>query len=414
MKLIPKMAFKNLARYKKRTMITAGAIAYGLMMFILLQSLLTGLNRESETNLRLYETATGRIMAPGYWEDRGTFPLKKSFNPEVLTPVLKNTGAAYSPRINFGGNLIFYKNPFPEDGSIPGRFTAIDPERDSEVFKLKDSLVEGSWLVDGEPGLLIGSWLAEDIGAEIGSSVLVETHTRNGNPQVFNLKISGILNCPNPEITRSGMFLPLSVADEYLEMNGEVTEMNVNFGRGKAAESDFAALVPEVEKIGLEAVDWHVLGADFFAISQAKSAGTGMIIFLILIIAAVGISNTMLMAVYERVKELGMMRALGMRDRQIRALFLWESAGIGILGGVYGVGLGALLTWPLVKWGIDYSFLLRESSLGYRIQGQMYGVWDFPSMIAAFAMGVGLAVLVAAFSTHRILRLDIPSSLRFQ
>ena len=108
------------------------------------------------------------------------------------------------------------------------------------------------------------------------------------------------------------------------------------------------------------------------------------------------------------------MRALGMRNRQIRALFLWESAGIGVLGGLYGVGLGALVTWPLVKWGIDYSFLLRDSSFGYRLQGQMYGVWDFPSMIAAFAMGVGMAVLVAAFSTHRILRLDIPASLRFQ
>jgi hypothetical protein len=78
------------------------------------------------------------------------------------------------------------------------------------------------------------------------------------------------------------------------------------------------------------------------------------------------------------------------------------------------VGLGALVSWPLAKWGIDYSFLLRESSFGYRIQGHMYGVWDIKSMIPAFAMAVGMAVLVAAFSTHRILKLDIPSSLRFE
>jgi ABC-type lipoprotein release transport system permease subunit len=407
------MAFKNLARYKKRTMITAGAIAYGLMMFIVMQSLLTGINRESETNLRLYETASGRIMVPGYWDERESFPLKKSFDPEILSPVLEKSGAAYSPRISFGGDLIFYKDPFPVDGSIGGRFTAIDPEKDSEGLRLKDSLSEGEWLKDGEPGLLLGYWLAEDIGAEIGSTVLVETQTRDGYAQVFDLEVLGFLNCPNPEITRSGMFLPLSTANEYLEMNGDVTEMNVNFG-GRSAESDFAALAGEVEKTGLQAVDWRVLGADFFAISRAKAAGTGTIVFLILIIAAVGISNTMLMAVFERVRELGMMQALGMRRRQIRALFLWESAGIGILGGIYGVGLGALVSWPLAKWGIDYSFLLRESSFGYRIQGHMYGVWDIKSMIAAFAMAVGMAVLVAAFSTHRILKLDIPSSLRFE
>jgi len=339
--------------------------------------------------------------------------------PRGALCLLDDSGAGYSSRISFGGDLIFYKDPFPEDGSIPGRFIAIDPQKDSDVFKLRDSLSAGRWLEDGEMGLLLGSWLAEDIGAEIGSTVLVETRTMDGYVQVFDLEIVGLLNCPNPEITRSGMFLPLSVADEYLEMNGDVTEVNVNFfgsGAGgiKSSEVKFSNLAGEVEKIGFEAMDWHVLGADFFAISQAKAAGSGSIIFLILIIAGVGISNTMLMAVYERVRELGMMRALGMGNRQIRALFLWESAGIGFLGGLYGVGLGALVTWPLVKWGIDYSFLLRDSSFGYRLQGQMYGVWDIPSMIAAFVMGVGMAVLVAAFSTHRILKLDIPSSLHFQ
>jgi len=414
MNYLPKMAFKNLARYRKRTMITAGAIAYGLMMFIVIRSMLIGIDQESEMNLKLYETASGRIMAPGYWDDRETFPLEKSFDPAVVEPLLETSDAGYAPRISFGGDLIFYKDPFPEDGNIPGRFTAVDPLRDKEVFALEDSLTEGSWLTDGEPGLVLGYWLAEDIGAEVGYTVLVETQTKDGYAQVIDMEIVGIINCPNPEITRSGMFLPLSVADEYLEMDGFVTEMNVNFGRDKSADAAFKRLVPKVEALGLEAVNWRVLGEDFIAISQAKAGGTGTIIFLILIIAAVGISNTMLMAVYERVRELGMMRALGMKDRSIRALFLWESAGIGLLGSVYGLGLGALVTWPIVRWGIDYSSLMRESSFGYRIQGHLFAVWDVPSMIYAFLMGVGMAVLVAAFSTHRILRLDIPSSLRYQ
>ncbi len=411
---IPKMAFLNLGRYKKRTMITAGAIAYGLLMFIIMRSVLLGVDSESITNLRLYETANGRIMAPGYWEDRETFPLAKSFNPAVLEPVLAQSGAEYSPRISFGGDLIFYKDPFPEDGSIPGMITAVDPVKDAGVFKIHNSLSEGRWLTDEEQGLVLGHWLAEDIGAMVGSAVLVETQTKDGYNQVIDLEIVGIINCPNPEITRSGMFIPLSVADEFLEMGGLVTEMNVNFGADSAGDAEFAALVPDIEAMGLEAVDWRVLGEDFVAISQAKAGSSGVLILLILIIAGVGISNTTLMAVYERVRELGMMRALGMKNGQIRRLFLWESAGIGLLGGVLGIGLGALVNWPLVRWGIDYSFLMRESSFGYRIQGQMYGVWDFPTMAAAFFLGVGMTVLVAVFSTGRILRLNIPASLRFQ
>ncbi|RLW68299.1 MAG: hypothetical protein B6D68_03930 [spirochete symbiont of Stewartia floridana] len=292
--------------------------------------------------------------------------------------------------------------------------TAVDPVKDAGVFKIHNSLSEGRWLTDEEQGLVLGHWLAEDIGAMVGSAVLVETQTKDGYNQVIDLEIVGIINCPNPEITRSGMFIPLSVADEFLEMGGLVTEMNVNFGADSAGDAEFAALVPDIEAMGLEAVDWRVLGEDFVAISQAKAGSSGVLILLILIIAGVGISNTTLMAVYERVRELGMMRALGMKNGQIRRLFLWESAGIGLLGGVLGIGLGALVNWPLVRWGIDYSFLMRESSFGYRIQGQMYGVWDFPTMAAAFFLGVGMTVLVAVFSTGRILRLNIPASLRFQ
>ena len=411
---IPKMAFQNLMRYRKRSMITAGAIAYGLMMFIVIRSLLIGIDTESEINLRLYETASGRIMAPGYWDQREERPLDLSFHPSSVEKLLDESGAGWAPRVRFGGDLVFFKNPFPEDGSIPGVFTAIDPVQDSEAFMLRDSLVEGEWLDDGEYGLVLGHWLAEDIGAEIGSTVIVLTDARDGFPTDTDLTVVGIVNCPNPEVTRSGMFLPLSVVDELLGMNGTVTEVNVNFGTGNRADDRFAALVPEVEALGFEALDWRVLGEDFIAISQAKAGGTGAIIGLILIIAGVGISNTMLMAVYERVRELGMMRALGMRNRQIRSLFLWESAGIGFFGGLYGVILGCLVNWPLTTRGLDFGFLLRDASFGYRIQGQMYGVWNAASIILAFVMGLVMSVFVAALSTHRILRLDIPTSLRFE
>ncbi len=281
------------------------------------------------------------------------------------------------------------------------------------MFPLKETLTEGRWFKDNEYALLIGRWLAEDIGAEIGASVVVETRDRDGFPQSFDLEIVGFLDCPNPEVTRSGMFMPLSTANECLGMNGAVTEINVRFPREGRSERAFDELSSRVYSRGLEAVSWQTLGADFIAMSRSKSGATGFIILLMLIIAGVGISNTMLMAVYERVRELGMMRALGMKNSQVKRLFLWEAAGIGLLGGVMGCLLGTLATWPLVRWGIDYSFLLRDSSFGYRIQGQMYGAWDLPTVLLAFVMGVGMTVLVAVFSTGRILRLDIPGSLRF-
>ncbi len=252
---------------------------------------------------------------------RNSLPLEKSFDPALVKSLLAEFGASCTPQVSFGGDLIFYKDPFPKDGNIPGIFTAIHPIQDTEVFKVHESLVEDRWLRDEEYGLVIGHWLVEDIGARVGNMVIVETQTKDGYAQVFDLEIVGIINSPNPKFTRSGMFLPLSIADELLEMEGMVTEMNVPFNENSAADSKFAALIPKINEAGLEALNWQTPGEDFISMSQAEAGSSLVIILLILIIAGVGISNAMLMAVYERVREPGMMRAPGMKDKQIRSLF---------------------------------------------------------------------------------------------
>ena len=137
-----------------------------------------------------------------------------------------------------------------------------------------------------------------------------------------------------------------------------------------------------------------------------------MIILLILIIAAVGISNTMLMAVLERRREVGMMRAMGMSDSQVRKLFLREAAGIGFLGSFLGITIGALVNIPLVKYGLDYSFFFQGQSLGYRINGIFYGSWNAQGYLYSLILGVGLSVLVAAVSIRRFLRIGISDCLR--
>ncbi len=407
------LAFKNLLRYKRRTLITAGAIAFGLTMYIWVDSILEGAADESVRNLRWYETADAMAAGPGYLEDRESFPLDKSFVWEKLASELEAGGASAAPRIIFGADLVFFQDPFPEDGNIPARVIAIDPRLDGKVFHLEDTLVEGRWLRKGEDGALLGSWLAEDIGAELGALVIAVTETRDGYAQTIDLEIVGILDSPNPIINRGGVYITRDTADAYLEMGGEITSLYITWPGAELGRSRNHGLVKIVEEAGLEYSPWEVQAADYVAVMAAEHSGSGTIIFLILIIAAVGISNTMLMAVYERRREVGMMRAMGMADRRIRTMFLWESAGIGVIGSFLGILVGALVNIPLVNHGLDYSSIMREGNFGYRMTGIFYGSWHLQGYLFALILGVGLSVLVAALSTRRILRLDIPSSLRF-
>ena len=230
----------------------------------------------------------------------------------------------------------------------------------------------------------------------------------------MELTVSGIINCPNPTLTRNGVFIDYETASRYLEMEGEATQLVFRLPEGKQGEKIFTELKENSAGIDpdLTVMNWEELAYDFIALTKAKSMGSSVVLILVFIIAAVGISNTMLMSIYERKRELGMMRALGMMNREIRNMFFLEAAGIGFLGSVSGAVLGILLNIPMVINGIDYSAWTRKGDMGYRILSVFYGDWRPGSIILAVLFCIVLSGLIAFFSTRKIMKKGITDCLR--
>lgn len=414
MTFLPKMAMKNLFRYGRRTIITASAIAFGIMCFILIDSLLKGLDEDSQRNLIWYETGSAGFFNPEYWEDREMLPLDRPVSDvESLLDELNSRGIKASARIDFAGDMIIYKDPYPEDGNLQVKLTGIDVERDSEVFRLKDNVARGRYLEPGEDGVMMGQWLAKDLGADVGYPLTIVTRTMDGYFQTLDLEIVAILESDNPIVNRYGMYVPLDTARYALDMDDYATGVYVSLPRGEREKELLMELAPLADEQGLDLLDWRILGADFVDLAEAKRSGSSSVLFLVFLIAAVGISNTILMSVFERIRELGMMRAMGMKNRSIRSLFLMEAAGIGFFGSLGGVLLGALVNLFLVNKGIDYSETMESGDMGYRISAIAYGTWDPSTFITAFVIGTLMAILVAWLPTRRALKLDIPVCLRY-
>ncbi len=417
MKFLISLAWKNLSRYKKRTMITACALAFGIALYIFTDSLLSGADMDSQRNLVWYETSSARIMDRDYWENRDQTPLNLLLeHPGVFEGVLEEMKIPSAPRTVFAGELVVYRDPFEEDGSMQVRIYGIDPDKDDAVFKFRELIAAGRYLQKGDNGILIGSSLARNIGAEVGYPVRITTRTRYGQHQVIDLDVIGIIDCPNPVIDKKAILMPLDTVDLYLEMEGAVTEINMKFPEIKDTEALGRALKAELlpDFPGIDVLDWTVLGKDAIAMSQAKQAGSGMILFLLFVIAAVGVSNTMLMSIFERVRELGMMRALGMKTSQIRTAFLIEAAGIGIIGSGIGVAIGCLLNIWAVGKGIDLNVWMRgmDMDIGYRIRDVFRGAWNPTAIIQAFFIGILITVIVALIPTRRALNMSITECLR--
>ncbi|MBN2323576.1 MAG: ABC transporter permease [Spirochaetes bacterium] len=416
MKFLLRLAWKNLSRYRKRTIITAAALAVGLGAYIFMDSWILGIEKESERNLVWYETSSARALDDGYWEQKDRLPLKYTIDePEAVLGWLAGKKIPAAPRTVFGGELIMHKDPFLEDGSLTLRVLAIDPVKDDTVFRLKETIEAGRYLEPGEEKILIGAWLAADLGAEVGYPLTVVTRTRDGYYQTIDVEIAGIFNCPNPAINKGTVFIPLDTADRYLEMNGAVTEINLRLPEREDADALAAALESDLAGVapGLDVKSWRDLAEDYLAFAGMKKSASNIILILVFIIAAVGISNTMIMAINERTKELGMMRALGMKDSEIRLAFLLEAGGIGFIGAVMGVVLGVVLSYWIVSRGVDMGGLIGDMDIGYRVHGLFRGAWHPEAMVTAFIFGIVLTVLVSFLSTGRALRRGIADSLRY-
>ena len=417
MRFIISLALKNLTRYKRRTIITAVAIAVGLMMYIVVDSILLGAEFESMRNLRWYETASARIMHPDYWEERLMRPLDISIDdPNTIVDALRKEGIAAAPRTMFSADLILYSDDFGEDGNMPVQVTAVNPELDNTVFRFEDTRIEGRFVESGTNELVIGSWFAEDIGAKVGYWVTLVTRGNGGFYEAMDMQIVGIVNCPNPNVNRTLLMVPIDTIGDYLAMEGAATEINIALPENAEIAEEVARIQQLIDPSGndLLVVSWDDLARDYVALAEAKRGGTGMILFLVFIIAAVGISNTMLMAIYERIRELGMMRALGMNDRSIQLAFMVEAGGIGLIGSTIGVLLGIAINFYMVNVGIDFGLLMRDMDMGYRIQSSFRGTWSPSTIITAFFFGSILSMLVAWIPTRRALKMDIPSCLRHQ
>lgn len=405
------LAWKNLSRYRKRTIITASAIAFGLAVYIFMDGWLKGAETESERNLVLYETSSSRIVTREYWADRQRMPLASAIErPEAVIAALRGAGIPAVPRTLFAGEAIV------DEGSMPVRVIAIDPGRDEDVFAFRSTLEKGRLLSPGELGALLGSWLADDLGLVVGDPLTITTRTRTGFHQTLDLEVVGIINCPNPAVNKGTVFMPLDTADTLMEMEGTVTEIDLRHRDYRQADRINASTVtPLLASFpSLRVAGWKDMSADYLGISSAKKGGSNVILFLVFIIAAVGVSNTMLMTIYERVRELGMMRALGMRDRQIRRIFLLEAAGIGAVGSFAGVALGAAINAAMVRWGIDFSRIMdmRTMDVGYRISGVLRSAWNPPVLVVGLAVGILACVAVAIVPVRRALRLSITDCLR--
>jgi ABC-type lipoprotein release transport system permease subunit len=247
--------------------------------------------------------------------------------------------------------------------------------------------------------------------------------------QLISAVAVGVVNSPNPKTNNNTAWIPLDVLqdDAGLMLEGRVTELLI-----RAKDADDAALPGKTEtpaaikaalaRTGytlppdLDIFPWQEYVQDYLGAAASDNVSTRIMIIILFILSFLGVANTMLLAVLERTKETGMMRALGMTDGQLIITYMLEAGMLGVFGSGIGVLLGCLLNIPMVKYGLDFTAMTESmgGDIGYRVTGVFRSAWNLPVIIVSGITAAVLASCMAFFPTRKALKMPVTESLRFE
>lgn len=417
--MILKIAFRNILRHKRRTFISAITIAFGLMFFILLDSLMSGVDRASMENMVNLTDGSLKIFSKEYAAEKTAYPLKYGIGDiDSLGRYVKTlpevTGV--TSRVAFLTEIIGGDRSLRTVGSV------IQPDSDARVFTLAKYISAGRFFSrDNTQEVILGRKLAEDLGVKVGDTVLLNTRTRFEANNAVNFEVVGLLETPAPFINDSGIFITFQAANQFLDVQNFVTEFDIHVPWNKIEDIDVYVQRLNIikDKISLQFPELDVdtfydINSAFIEMMAGKRKAQSMIIFFILLIGAVGIVNTVLMSVYERIREVGVLRALGIQPNEIRRMFLYEGILIGLVGGLMGIIAGFLVNIWMVNSGMDLTAMMKNiDSSQMPISGVFYGQWNIKTFVTALLLGIIIAALAAVVPARKAAKITPTQCLKF-
>ena len=351
-----KFGWRNFRRNKRRTYLTLTAVAIGVMSIIFAKSYGRGIfNSLIETVIK---TQSGHIRIV----HKEFLRLERIMPKEHLVMDLNRVKAGISrlPEVELINEQIKFNVLLNhEDINEPAVAFGIDPGKVDKNLDLSSTIVKGKYFGDSGSDLIIGKKLAEKLNVTVNDELLLVTTDINYSTYALPFNIAGIYETGFSSLDKHILYIPIQKAQEMLDCGDAAHEILVFL-----KEREMAGMVCEkIEKIFSEIDPDHSIMIipwqknDMVDSMPTMMAVMDAIIGIIMFIVALVILNTMLMAVMERYHEIGVIKALGFKNREVFSMILVEALYIGTIGSVIGGLFGGALSAYLEKTGIDVTQL---------------------------------------------------------
>lgn len=349
MAMFIKLGFRNLFRNKRRTLLTALVIGISLAALIISHGMMLGITENMVSAITESMVGEGQIHHHKF---------RRSLKAEYLiedAPRLQQRLAADSRVRAFAPRTLSFGMLAAPKGMGNVMVVGIDPAKERTISRLSRQIVAGDYPSD-ENSLVIGKRLKDRLKVRVGDKVVL-TMTAVGTGDVAQqlLRITGVFQTGSKAVDETSIYLHIAKARELLAIPGKSHEIALAFHDRLALEQPSHPFWQDYST-GLNAAEsWRDILSSFVAMMKAGKQSQGLVALILMILTGITITNTLFMALYERMFEFAVLQALGTKGRSIVVMILAESFFLGVLS----LGIAAIVTAlagvPLAIWGLDYS-----------------------------------------------------------
>lgn len=361
---VMRFALKNLLRYKRRTLLTGLLIGVGVVAVIVFVGLSSSFKHAVVGQITDSVLSHFQIHRKGYMASVDNLPLDRMLSArafEKLSGILAQADGveAFSPRIKFAAMLSNYVETTNVrlNGVYPAKEKAVVPLLPSRV---KNAIYEDVLLKQGD--ILLPEILAKGLGVGTGDTVVLVAHNKEGSVNGMTFKVAGVVESLMGPGGRDG-YLHIDDAATLLRMEGlEASEVAVrakNFEQleavSKRVQGTLETITDKQGKPLFELHTWDELSPFYNVVRMIDVMTLGIRIILIAVVL-ISVLNVMIMSVYERVREIGTLAAMGTQPGRIMALFVAEGFCLGLVSALAGAAAGLAVLWILNITGVDIAF----------------------------------------------------------
>ena len=326
-----KLAWRNMWRSRRRTLITISAIFFAVIFAILMRVVIIGIFDKMIADTVSMSCGYIQIHHIGYWESKS---IDSSFeeNPKLSTFLTNEKEVT-----DWAPHLEAFELASSGERTKGIMVTGIDPERENSVSKLSQKLIAGKYLSNGDSSIVITEGLADYLKLKVNDTMVLLGQGYHGNMAAGKYAINGIVRLPIPEMNKGMAWLPMASCRDLMSTGARYTSISIMVNNRNKLDALRGRIIKQTSGQGYEVMTWQQMIPELDQFFQAKMGQNVIMSGILYLVIAFGIFGTILMMLNERIHEFGILIAIGMKKGILARIVVMEMILMSIVGTLFGI-----------------------------------------------------------------------------